>query len=61
MESQTVQLDPIALVRQLNPEEIREQLRVMENDRQALLILLRAATAAHRSNPKKQIGGCDAK
>jgi hypothetical protein len=38
-------LDPVELVRQLDPDVIRARLEEMESERKALLTLLRAALA----------------
>lgn len=40
--------DPVSLIRQLDPHLIRQRLSEMEKQRQALLVLLRAALAAKR-------------
>lgn len=40
--------DPVALIRALKAEEIRARLRAIEAERQALLVLLRAANASER-------------
>lgn len=39
--------DPIALIRQLDPDVISARLEAMERERRALLVLLRAARASH--------------
>jgi hypothetical protein len=40
--------DPVALVRQIDPDHIRHRLKALESERQALLVLLRAARAISR-------------
>ena len=40
--------DPVVLIRQLDPDQIRQRLSEMERERQALLVLLRAAQASDR-------------
>jgi hypothetical protein len=50
--------DPIALIRQLDPDGIRNRLAQMEQERQALLVLLRAALAAR---PAGRRGVADAR
>ena len=44
--------DPIALVRDLNADTIRDRLDTIEHERQARLVLLRAALRAHRDPPR---------
>lgn len=46
MDTSTVPTDPVTLVRQLDPEAIRERLNTLDRERQALLVLLRAANRA---------------
>lgn len=48
----TVPPDPVTLIRQLNPDTIRERLAGIERERHALLVLLRAAKAAHPTDRK---------
>lgn len=43
-------LDPVQLVRQLDPDEIRRRLEALDNERQALLVLLRAAQRVQRES-----------
>ena len=35
--------DPVAVIRQIDPDDVRRRLEALEEDRRALLILLRAA------------------
>ncbi len=48
--------DPAALVLQLDPATIRERIDTIDRERKALLILLRAATRAHRDRPAPRKG-----
>ncbi len=41
--------DPVELIRQLNPEVIRNRMDELDRERAALLVLLRAAQRAQRS------------
>jgi hypothetical protein len=47
-------IDPVALVRQLDPVAIRTRLDDLDREREALLVLLRAAQRAHRDPPARQ-------
>jgi hypothetical protein len=47
----TIPADPVAILRQLDPDQIRERLATMERERQALLVLLRAAS---RNKPDRK-------
>jgi hypothetical protein len=49
----TAPTDPVALVRQIKPDHIRHRLRALEAERQALLVLLRAARAISRPEPEE--------
>lgn len=40
--------DPVTLVRQLDPKLIRNRLDDLDREREALMVLLRAAQRAHR-------------
>jgi hypothetical protein len=51
----TLPPDPVALIRQIEPNRIRQRLRELDAERQALLILLRAALAASRSE-REEVG-----
>jgi hypothetical protein len=50
--------DPIVLVRQLDPDVIRERLEALDRERDALLVLLRAALRMRRDatcrTPRKE-------
>jgi hypothetical protein len=48
MDTPTLISDPVALVRQLDPDVIRERLAAMDRERRALLSLLRVATTVGR-------------
>jgi ribosomal 50S subunit-associated protein YjgA (DUF615 family) len=54
--------DPVALVRQLDPEAIRKRLAELDGEREALRVLLRAAQRARRDDtpPRCNEGGRDA-
>jgi len=45
--------DPVELVRTLDPDSIRSRLEIMEHERSALLVLLRAALRARRPDPAR--------
>jgi hypothetical protein len=47
--------DPVELVRQLKPDEIRQRLNTMERERRALLVLLRAALANQKSDKSREV------
>jgi hypothetical protein len=49
---QTIPTDPVQLVRQLDAEAIRNRLEDLDREREALLVLLRAAQRAQRSDRK---------
>ena len=51
--------DPVALVRQLDARVIRERIEQLSRERDALLVLLRAAQRAHRDNPNVSREGHD--
>jgi hypothetical protein len=44
--------DPVAIVRQLDPDDIEQRLDEMEREREALIVLLRAARARRRRERK---------
>jgi len=44
--------DPVELVRQLDVDQIRQRLEALEQDRRALLVLLRAAHKTRKRRPK---------
>jgi hypothetical protein len=46
--------DPVALVRGLDPDAIREQIEAIDRERSALLVLLRAARRAHPEEAPRQ-------
>jgi hypothetical protein len=52
----TASTDPAALVRQLDPDSIRERIDAIDRERKALLVLLRAARRAQadRLAPRKE-------
>jgi hypothetical protein len=43
--------DPVDLVRQLDPDAIRDRLEALDRERDALRVLLRAANRARRDEP----------
>ena len=45
--------NPTQLVRDLDADAIRDRLDVIEHERQALMVLLRAALRAHREPPRR--------
>jgi len=51
MDTHTPQTNPADLVRQLNPVSIRERLDALDRERQALLVLLRAALRTRPDTP----------
>ncbi len=50
--------DPVELVRQLDPEVIRNRLEELDRERNALLVLLRRPACAPRPAAKGQRAGC---
>lgn len=46
--------DPVAIIRQIDAAVIRERLDAMERERQALLVLLRAANRARRPDDTRK-------
>jgi hypothetical protein len=47
--------NPVALIRSIDPDRIRDRLDEMEAEREALLVLLRAAQAARRPSRRKAV------
>lgn len=58
MDTPTPPFDPIQLVRQLDPVLIRQRLDDLDRERDALMVLLRAAQRAAR--PREEKGGANA-
>jgi hypothetical protein len=52
-----VPTDPVALIRHLDADAIRSRLAQMEAERQALLVLLRAARAAKSAHRREVPSG----
>jgi hypothetical protein len=52
--------DPVELVRQLDAGRIRQRLDDLSRERQALLVLLRAAQRGERQPRPSTVGGRDA-
>lgn len=50
----TLPADPVTLVRQLDAELIRTRIQDMDRERDALLVLLRAAQRAERPKPLRK-------
>jgi hypothetical protein len=58
----TTLLDPLAIVRQLDAAAIRERIQTLDRERDALMVLLRAAIRAERPQPLAAAkGGAGAK
>ena len=56
----TPEIDPIELVRQLDPDAIRQRIDVIDRERAALMVLLRAAKRVRRDNESREEGAGDA-
>jgi hypothetical protein len=60
MDAPTPPLDPVELIRQLDPEQIRQRIKAIDAERAALLKLLRVANTAQAdriTNPARPEGG----
>ena len=52
--TQTPLIDPVSLVRQLDAGVIRERIETLDRERQALLVLLRAAQRNERERQREE-------
>jgi hypothetical protein len=55
METPAAINDPVALIRQLRSDEIRQRIKTIEAERKALMVLLRAALRVDTSGDRREV------